>query len=51
MHKKNYQKPIVKKVRLDVRSAVLGTCRQSGAPLSERDNLSDCRILTIGCQT
>jgi hypothetical protein len=43
MNKKAYQKPAVKKVHLDVRSAVLAVCRVTGDATSQMGN-GDCRI-------
>lgn len=46
MDKKAYQKPEIKKVHLDVKSAILGTCRVSaGAP--DRDGNTYCLIAGI----
>ena len=50
MHKKNYQKPTVKKVRLDVRSAVLGQCRVSGITIGKM-GLEECKLTVAPCQT
>ena len=50
MHKKIYQKPMIKKVKLDVRSAVLGDCRLSGITVG-REGVGECRLLVAPCQT
>jgi len=42
MNKKTYKKPTVKKVRLDVRSAVLAVCRVTG-DFASRDGNTDCK--------
>mgnify|MGYP006987941703 CR=1 FL=1 len=51
MHKKIYQKPVVTKVRLDVKSAVLGNCRNSGITVGKEPLSNDCRTPIVGCQT
>jgi hypothetical protein len=45
MDKKLYEAPRITKVRLDVRSAVLGTCRVTG-DLTSRDDNDNCRQIT-----
>jgi hypothetical protein len=45
MNKKAYQKPAVKKVRLDVSSAVLGVCRVTG-DFASREYNSDCKTIS-----
>lgn len=38
MNKKIYQKPIVKKIKLEVKNAVLASCRLSADPVSVDGN-------------
>ena len=50
MEKKRYQAPTVKKVRLDIKSAVLGNCHVSPVLDAQTPGIGGCRV-TPNCFT
>ena len=44
MNKKRYEAPTVKKVRLEVKNAVLGVCNTSYAQLTPYDGITTCYL-------
>lgn len=53
MNKKQYTKPEIAKVKLEVREAVLGVCRVSGVTGGAKTGNADCKmgIPGVRCMT